>query len=251
MNDDKIMLVIKSVLYLSISLFLLLSAYLLFNDFVDSIEPEVLTVEASQWKELLEFKTAKAKLKDWTWDYSSDVEVMDEKYPLVVLRSGFKVIKTSEYNALVGWRMDIVNTSKKHSYYTEAEYVITDGDGFHIESSTNKVSLPAESFGLVLGTMEIPISDLGRVVSGVWTILISEWETNERDSKGRRYERLAALVKDENKRPVWLRSAIEENRYLAYLPGVWALINSIIFPATEEFENEKKENKKKGFTPLK
>lgn len=239
-------------MYLSAALLLLVISYLAFNSPAINYQLENKAAEeeaAAQQAELSKINERNTKLKEWTWFPFSDVDVDSEKYPIVILKSGFKVLKISDSFSLVGWKMDIVNTSIKSRYLPKVTYSITDSDGFHIGSSKQSGNISAQSFGVVQGTLEISSSDLERLSRDNWTISIGSWSTNEQDAKGKRYERLKAIVRDENKRPSWLKNYVDENSFMPYLSEKWWIIKAVVSPEPLKNDNEKKVNKVSNQTP--
>ncbi len=113
-----------------------------------------------------------------------------------------------------------------------------DADGFRVASSTEKGNIMPEWFGEVTGTLEIPTADLARLSTGNWTISIRPWEDLESSAKGKKYDRLAAIFKIENRRPYWLKGYLAKNRYLTVLDK-WRAIEGIVFP-TQAGESEEK-----------
>lgn len=230
--DNRTIIIAKSAMYISMALLLLVIAYLAFNSPTINYQlaSELAQKEiASQEIELSKVNERNTKLKEWRWFPFNDVAVNSEKYPIVILRSGFKVIKISDSSSLVGWKMDLVNTSVKSTYLTNVTYSITDSDGFHIGSSSGSGNVLAQTFGVVQGTLEVSNSDLERLSGDDWTISIGSWSTNEQYAKGKRYDRLKAIVEDDNKRPYWLKEYVDETTYLAYFDK-WKIIKSIVSP---------------------
>ncbi|MFK3975105.1 hypothetical protein [Shewanella vesiculosa] len=250
--EDKTITITKSVMYGSISLLILIISYLVYNS--PSLNHELASKAALKEKvlakaELDKINERNTKLKEWKWFGWSDVAVDNEKYPIVILRTGFKVIKISDDNSLVGWRMDIANTSEKSRYLPSVNYSITDSDGFEISSSSETGNILAQSFGVVQGTFKVSNSDLERLSSDTWTISIGDWGSNEQYSKGKRYERLKALVEDENKRPIWLKTYVDENPFNVYFSDKWKIIQSIVSPEPPKDTSTEEVNKKSNATP--
>lgn len=233
--DDKVLNVAKSFLFTSLSIFFLVAAYLGFNSpsINFNLAEEIAKKEhALKSVGLKNVNARNNKLKEWTWFYSSDVAVNNEKYPIVILRSGYKVLRISEERSLVGWKIYIANTSPKSRYYPNIEYSITDSDGFEIGSSSAEGNFLSQSFGSIQGTMNIANADLERLSREDWTISIGSWITGESNTKGKRYDRLAKMIKDENSRPVWIDSVVKENQYITGFSDKWKLIKSIVYPET-------------------
>lgn len=237
--EDRTVTVTKSFFFISVSILFLVAAYLAFNSpsLNFKLAEKIATKEdAIKSIKLENINERNNKLKEWKWFYSTDVAVDNEKYPIVILRSGYKVLSISEKLSLVGWKMDIANTSPKSRYYPSIEYSITDTDGFEIGSSSEKGNVLAQSFGSIQGTLNIANSDLERLSLEDWTISIGNWSTDEKNTKEKRYDRLKKMIKDENKRPFWINSAIEENKYIGMFSEKWKQIKSIISPEAPKME---------------
>lgn len=220
----------KSILYISISVLFLSVTYLVFTNpsMNYALEVEVAQKELlEQQKEVEKANEQNKKLKQWNMFLTSDVAVDDERYPLVVMRSGYKVLKIGSETALVGWKMDLANTSKQFGYMPTIEFSLTDEDRFILESSTESGRILKESFGSIQGTMTIPVSDLERLSGVTWTIRIDNWIQNEKNLKGKRLERLETLLKDGDKRPNWIDEAFDENPYLIVVPK-WGAVEKAI-----------------------
>ena len=75
--------------------------------------------------------------------------------------------------------------------------------------------------------MVVPLSDLKRLAEDDWTISIGNWSSNEKNLTGKRYERLAKLVKDSDKRPFWIDKLLKGKDFFA-LSEKWRVIQSAI-----------------------
>ena len=122
MDEKKIITVAKSSMYLSISILMLVVAYLAFSNPALNY---ILAYEAKEKErklaedELSSVNDRNAKLKEWRWFGLGDVATDSEKYPIVVMRSGFKVIKIADERVLVGWRMD-----KMKGFLSDGEWTL-------------------------------------------------------------------------------------------------------------------------------
>lgn len=244
--EEKPITITKSTMYASVAILLLVISYLAYNHpslnhhlaSSATIEKEAIALNA-----LSIINERNSKLKEWKWFGLNDVAVNNEKYPIVILRSGFKVIKISKGSSLVGWRMNIANTSEKNRYLPKVTYSLTDSDGFDIGSSSENGNILSESFGVVQGTMTISNSDLERLSKEDWTISIGSWSTNEVTAKGKRYDRLKAMVEDEKKRPYWLKEHLESNPLDGYFSEKWDIIKKIVTPEPPKENENGKVNK--------
>jgi hypothetical protein len=228
---EKFLIISKSLLLLSISVLISVFCYLLF------FNPElnfVLSEKIARKAEAIKTEETE-KLQQWKWFLWSDVNVSNENYPLVVLRSGFKVIKVLNDEALVGWKMDILNTSKMYSYEVEVDYSITDEDRFFIITSTERDWIKPNSFGTIKGTITVNAANLHLLKDYTWTISAPDWKTYEKDVKTKRYERLSELIVDKKKRPYWIDETIKDKElYLLDASDKWKIINDALSNAKDK-----------------
>lgn len=176
-----------------------------------------------------------AEPKKWSYSSLTDVAVTSEKYPLVVLRTGFKVIRIGSQKSLVGWKYEIVNTSPSTKYTPEVEFVLQDEDGFDIAIGRSDSIVQPETYGVITGTIEIDNIDLDRLSQSSWTIqLDSNWQVKESGTTGERYERLKALA--QSQLPAWAREEAK-NEYLGIFSDKWKSIQAglgLEFPNEDE-----------------
>jgi hypothetical protein len=176
-----------------------------------------------------------AEPKKWSYSSLSDVAVTSEKYPLVVLRTGFKVIRIGPQKSLVGWKYEIVNTSPSTKYAPEVEFILQDEDGFDIAFGRSDSIVQPTSYGVITGTIEIDNIDLDRMSQSSWTVqLSSNWEVKESGTTGKRYDRLKALA--QSQLPAWAREDAK-NEYLGLFSDKWKAIQAgfgLEFPNEDE-----------------
>ncbi|EAW31109.1 hypothetical protein GP2143_03273 [marine gamma proteobacterium HTCC2143] len=175
MDNRKIIIIAKLAMYLSATILLLFISFLAYNssNINYKLASEVAMNEiAAQKIESSKINYRNTMLKGWRWFFSSDVGVSSEKYPIIILRSGFKGIKISDTPSLVVWKIDIFKTSVESRYLQDFTCSITDSDGFDIVSSSASGNISAQSFGAVQGTLKISNYDLERLPGDDWTISI-------------------------------------------------------------------------------
>jgi len=197
--------VARAIFYLSLSIITLATTYLImtnpkvnFSKQVELRNRELFRKQMTKEENDLKDKEA----KKWTYSFSSDVGVQDEKYPIVVIRSGFKVIKLTEDTALVGWIYEVINTSKKSAYTVDVSYSLLDFDGFKIGVGNGTGLVAPEDFGIIRGTITIPKSDLSRlqrdpflIPASNWSVgLKPSWQSTEDKVNATRYERLSEII---------------------------------------------------------
>ena len=237
--NEMIVAIFKSFLLFSISILVITISFLAYKspDLNYSLADQLkINAEKTRQVELSANKEKDKKLKEWVRSGWSDVGTTSEKYPLVIIRDGFKIIKINDNSALIGWKMDILNTSISSQYYPKVTYTVTDNDGFKLNSSTKSGDIPAESFGTIQGTMTIPLSDLERIDDKDWTIIVENWKSKEKNAKGKRYERLAKLVANADKRPFWIDKMVKEEPSILLFSDKWKTIKDAI--ATEVATSE-------------
>ncbi|MBE7560580.1 hypothetical protein HS125_17210 [bacterium] len=143
------------------------------------------------------------RLRQWKYDLFSDVDVREDSYPIVVLRSGFKVIRLGTDHSLVGWKYELINTSPKTTYVANVTFTLQDADGFDIDSGVGEAAIPAERYGVVTGTINVDNVDVERLSDSSWAIgLKPNWKENERQTPGTRDSRLTKLAKSQM--PLWV-----------------------------------------------
>jgi len=223
----------KSVLFISIAALVILATYLIYTN------PEYNHIEKIRIlkKEKEIAKERGAAVKKWKYDMFSDVDVRSEKYPIVVLRTGFKVIRVDADTSLVGWKYEIVNTSPKTKYTTRVNFSIEDADGFLIKEGDGKSIVQPNGLGVVTGTITIPNADLDRLSSSGWTIALSpDWEIKEKNTKGKRYARLGKILKGNS--PSWVDEEVK-NKFIVMLSEKWAAISESLAPRIEKDAKDK------------
>lgn len=181
----------KALFFISITVVMMTIGYLLWSN---PLLNENLNKRLAEQKQLEVDQTIE-DFTEWTYDNFSDVATDSDKYPIVVLRAGYKVIKPGSQQSLVGWRYDVANTSPSTTYEVDVDYKLVDKDSFKIESSSGDIWINPESHDTIYGTMYISNTDLDRLsTSPDWAIRLSpNWITSEKDTQGTRYERLEAM----------------------------------------------------------
>jgi NADH:ubiquinone oxidoreductase subunit 3 (subunit A) len=75
-------------------------------------------------------------LKDkWNFLYLDDIDVKNDRYPVIYLRSGYKPILEKKDIVTVGWKYELINTADKRFNMTVIMKFV-DRDGFVIATST-------------------------------------------------------------------------------------------------------------------
>ena len=172
------------------------------------------------------------KLKEWNYDFYSSIDTKEDKYPIVSLRTGFKVLKIQPEGALVGWSYEVINTSPSTTYTVKIDYKLTDTDDFVIGSSIGEGIVVAEGYRKITGIINIENDDLSRLIGSSWTVLLSPiWMATESKTEGNRYERLEKIVKDTKPLPFWLLrmkkdtltgfAKYREEKWIAIVKGIW------------------------------
>jgi len=230
---EGLLILAKILLLISIIIFLLAIGYLAYTNPNTNYELHQSNVNSQILQDALNKSTldaANAQLKEWKYDYSSDVGISDDKYPIVVLRSGFKVLKLKSDSALVGWNYEIANTSPSSRYEVTVGYSLTDRDDFKIGTSTGTGIIQPKGYEKITGTINIGVEDLERLNSSTWTIVLNpSWSFNEKKTTGIRYERLEKFFKDIA--PLWTyfkkdelikhAKTYEDKKWQAVSKGLW------------------------------
>lgn len=165
--------------------------------------------------------------RQWKWFPYSDVAVSKESYPMVVMRSGYKILKIKDGKALVGWQYEVMNTSPANDYVATVQLDITDGDGFKVQGSKKIEKVRRNSYSAIRSTVEIDSDDIERLDSTDWSISLSpNWEIKEKQTKRKRYERFAALVVSEAA-PWWVYETYGASKsppFSASLDEKWKIV---------------------------
>lgn len=123
---------------------------------------------------------------------------------MVLMRSGYKVLKVKDGKALVGWQYEVMNTSPKTNYVATISLDLTDRDGFKIAGSSKSGKVLKGSFSQIKDTIEIDSDDIDRLSNTDWTISLSgDWKASEKNTPKTRYERFVELVLN-NEAPWWI-----------------------------------------------
>jgi hypothetical protein len=141
----------------------------------------------------------------------------------------------SNDEALIGWKMDVLNTSKKNIYKVEINYSITDEDSFVINTSTESKWVKAEEFGTIKSTMKVNISNLDRLKSDTWYVSVPGWDEKEKSVTTKRYDRMAKLVANDNKCPYWIANIVKnKGSVLLSVSDKWKVIHDAISKSKEK-----------------
>lgn len=233
-NRDPLVLFVnltKGLFFLALTLTFSSAVYLMLTnpELNRPLNQEIVKLE----KEVAEMQDAEPK--KWSYTSFSDVAVTSEKYPIVVLRTGFKVIRVGPQKSLVGWKYEIVNTSPSTKYVPDVEFELQDEDGFDIASGRSDSIVQPESYGVITGTIEIDNIDLERLSQSSWTIqLSSNWEANEIGTMGKRYDRLKKLA--QSHLPAWAKEEAK-NEFIGIFSEKWKAIQAglgLEFPKDDE-----------------
>lgn len=153
---------------------------------------------------------------DWNWRYNSTINA-GAQYPFVVLREGYRPLKRTEGDVLVGWHYVLLNVSNNENT-AHIDYRLKDIDGFQIAQSAGREEIAPETIGTVRGTMLVSETDWQRVTKQEWGIRTSADATSAGDDTAARVERAANLMKEKEITPYWYKE------YLAYVEQRWAAI---------------------------
>jgi len=160
-----------------------------------------------------EVARSNAALAEWNYDEFSDVDTKDEKYPIVVLRTGYKIIRFGHESSLIGWVYEIMNTSPESFYEATVTFKILDQDRFLIEEGEGKTGIRPGSYGTVQDTISVANDDLSRITNSSWTIQLSpDWMSMEKETKGKRYDRLCKIIREKTPSanlPFWAYTTIQ------------------------------------------
>jgi len=169
---------------------------------------------------LLKEKLKKPLNTEWNYDYECKIDT-DADYPLVHLRSGFKVIKKIGDKLLVGWKYEVINVSKD-SFLVTIDYKVNDYEGFTVGEGKGKEYIKGGKIETVIDTFRVPFEDLERLDTSNWTVIFSH---EYKKKKINRFKEAGKILKDNS--PFWLQ------RYLKWR-----------FDDDKDIERGKKDNDK-------
>ena len=249
---NSIYLLSKSAAVMTLAVALGLAGYLAYNNPEINYLVNKENIQKEQAEELSKLSELDQK-KAWNWKYLSDINVEDNKYPVVLLRYGFKMISydLEKSTALIGWKYEAVNLSKSR-YQTTINFKLTDSDGFEIESSIKEDTLWGESINHINDTISINIQDLNRLKSSDWTLSLSpSWKTKEPLSDESKYQKLEKFFSREDTFiPYWITSKItDESSPIHRIGGSkWKAIKNGYLVQTGEYDFSDAVNPFKGKT---
>lgn len=223
---EGIFILAKILLTIILAFFVLMTGYLLFTNprFNEELQKtNEYQKKLDQESETRQVEIRNEKFKQWKYNYFDEVAIKEEKYPIVVLRTGFKVLRFDEDAALVGWAYELVNTSPNQYYTVNVEYSLTDNEDFMIATGNGETIVQPEDYTIVRGTINVNNKDLSRLYNSTWSISLSPvWTIYEDKTKGDRYSRLESIVK---KIPIsWMSEEVEIKRAMAIFSPKWAAI---------------------------
>lgn len=227
----------RSIFFLSLALMILFGSYLIWSN--PKFNHELSERIKIQEQQMLE--AAKPKTTDWKNNLFTDVASDNDNYPIVVLKTGFKVIKAGLEKSVVGWKYEIANTSPKTTYTPSVTFTLQDSDGFDIASGSSETVIEPQSFGTIMGTINVNNSDLGRLSDSTWFIGLSpNWLENEKGTKDDRYTRLTKI----NKKffPYWVGEAAKQEYMEFFANDKWQAIQKTLgveFPKEKASEQNK------------
>ena len=228
--EDKILIYSKAMFYFFLSGLVCVGSYLIWAN------PEINYNRKIQLEinEQVGAELKLAELQKWKYDEFSDVDTKEEKYPIVVLRTGFKVLKVENEHALVGWNYEVANTSRSKKYDATVTFNLEDEDGFQIASGTGSEPIQPKSFGIISGIMKVSLTDMKRLNKSGWRIgLEPAWVLEEEGSEGSRYDRLKEIVVDSG--PIWLIEYLEtHSEAIIVLSPKWRSIKDAIDAAKKK-----------------
>lgn len=254
---DGVLIVFKTLFIIILTAFILLLGYLAYTNPMLNHKIKLSETNQNINKEVLDGLETELKYqeyKQWRYDYFSDVAANEDKYPIVVLRTGYKALKIKDESALIGWIYEIVNTSPNTRYDVTVNFKLTDKDDFEIGSSTEMSFIQAGSYKKITDTIYIDHEDLSRLSGSSWTIsLTPSWDFNESDTSGSRYERLKKIINDV--RPSWFYSEREtikslaefgSDKWLAITKGMNIGIENKFNTTEELFQQEEQQGTSEG-----
>lgn len=129
----------------------------------------------------------------WHYDYSSGINTSSESYPIVFIRSGYKIIKYNSSTATYGVKYDLVNLLKNR-ITVDVSFILEDIDGFTIAEKTIQDFAYERDFCTIKGTISVPTHEANRVSNLSWRIT---YKPQQKLAKGKkRLEELSAVTKD-------------------------------------------------------
>lgn len=209
---EKIFIASKSIFFCSLSGLLITLCYLLIQNPNFNYVQKIWLEEKSNLQEKADYMPFKV----WKYDLQSDVDAKDERYPIVVLRTGFKVLSVDEENAWVGWKYEMLNTSPENDYTADINFTLLDEDQFELASGSQSQLVESNYGAIAKGKIKIQRSELKRLNSSSWTIFLGNtWSEQEKNVKEKRYQRSSKIMLDRYA-PDWISSILEDEQSLEH-----------------------------------
>ena len=111
----------------------------------------------------------------WFYEYSSDVDA-DQYYPVVCLRTGYKIIRNDGVSFLLGWKYDLINCSN-NGRDIKVTYKLLDEDDFIIAEGIGTKYVKAKSVDTVQDTFVLSKKDYDRIFTSTWNINVGLYDT--------------------------------------------------------------------------
>jgi len=186
-------------LFITLSLFVVLLGYVLINSEIFPHKGQNPLV-----KEVEEYPS------EWVYSYS-DIDV-DECYPIVALRSGYKIIREHNSELLLGWKYELVNTISEPINVT-VNYKILDFDGFEVCEVSESKFIQSKSIDTIQDTFTVPSIEKDRLQKVSWTISPGTYNySNLEKYNHNRYLKCAEIISTELedfRGPFWIRNYLQ------------------------------------------
>ena len=231
----------KGTMYVSITFFFICAAcFLAVIGYLLFINPEVNPVIKQREEQRIEDQLS--TYKEMKYNLIGDVAVENEIYPLVVLRTGYKLLRIENDKDLIAWAYDVLNTSPSNDYDVSVEFILEDKDGFQLGKDDQEKRVGSQEMDTIRGGIKIPSEDLGKLYDTTWYLSLSQnWTVKEKDVKGNRYERMTQILASENYRYSWIFNELIKNEGEFSLLGFsekWKAIRKALEQLRKEAEKE-------------
>lgn len=188
----------KKFFYISVSLCSILSVIILSLTYLPTLFPAADIAAVGNTASVVDVKAPMVPSK-WKHEYNDTINGPDN-YPLVYLRSGYKVVSEKKDKLLIGWEYEFVNTSGTDRDVSVV-YGFKDKDNFVIDENENELKLSKRlSYDNIRATFWIDKNDYERIDSSFWKIKMSPGTLTSKGSH--RFDIAGAILAKES--PYWV-----------------------------------------------
>lgn len=145
----------------------------------------------------------------WVYDFSGDVDA-DQYYPVVCLRTGYKILRDDGNSYLVGWKYDLINTTGSNREIN-VTYKLIDGDDFVVVQGKGVKYVKGKSIDTIQDAFVISKKDYSRIYSSTWTINVGAYDSAsmKKNNFSKYGEAWKVIDQTNNYRHEWIKNYIK------------------------------------------